>query len=133
MKLAAACVSTVIAYVILEATWLLIMTPLFYTSAFAQFSKEKLAVRSSLAVVLIYILIIKAFFWLVVLPIKNENLSMAQAIVRGAVFGSVVYGVYNLTNKATLLGYPWTLVVVDTAWGTVLFSLLAAVFRLAFR
>ena len=45
-------------------------------------------------------------------------------------FGLAVYGVYNLTNVATLIGYSWTMVVVDTAWGTVWFGTLAAIYKL---
>jgi uncharacterized membrane protein len=47
-----------------------------------------------------------------------------RSVVKGAVFGLVVYGVYNLTNRALLANYPWSLVVTDTAWGVFIFSLI---------
>lgn len=46
---------------------------------------------------------------------------------RGAVFGLVAYGTYDLTNQATLSDWPWALTAIDMAWGTVLSGLCAAV------
>jgi uncharacterized membrane protein len=42
------------------------------------------------------------------------------ATLRGALFGLVAYGTYDLTNQATLPHWPWSLTVVDMAWGCVL-------------
>lgn len=41
----------------------------------------------------------------------------------GGVLGAVVYGVYNLTNKALLTEYTWGVVAMDTAWGTTMMTL----------
>jgi uncharacterized membrane protein len=43
--------------------------------------------------------------------------SAAQAAGLGALFG-LVYGVYDLTNLATLRDWRVTLTLVDIAWGT---------------
>ena len=131
MELIAACIATTIVYAVLESVWLTTMTSFFYRGAFAEFQEDKLAIQSPLAVALVYVVIIKAFFWLVVLPITNERLTPLQALLRGAAFGSAAYGVYNLTNKATLPGYPWTLVIIDSAWGMFLFAFMAVFFRFA--
>jgi uncharacterized membrane protein len=47
----------------------------------------------------------------------------ASALLSGALFGIVVYGVYDLTNYATLNGWPPVLVVVDVLWGGVVCGL----------
>ena len=39
------------------------------------------------------------------------------SIARGALFGLVVYGVYDLTNLATLRAWPVALTLIDIAWG----------------
>jgi uncharacterized membrane protein len=49
--------------------------------------------------------------------------------IMGAMFGLVVYGTYNLTNVATLPGYSWTMVAVDTLWGTIVFATLASIYK----
>ena len=131
MELIAAYTVTLVIYACMEVVWLMLMTPYFYTSAFAEFSPVTLSVRSPMAIAMLYVIIINAFFWLVIVPIQNESHSMLNAFLRGAAFGSAVYGVYNLTNKATLPGYPWRLVILDSIWGTFLFSVLAIFFRLA--
>lgn len=40
--------------------------------------------------------------------------------LRGALFGLVAYGTYDLTNQATVPHWPWSLTLVDMAWGCVL-------------
>lgn len=46
-----------------------------------------------------------------------------------ALLGATVYGVYELTNHATLDKWPIWMVVVDTLWGAVLFAAGGAVVR----
>lgn len=41
----------------------------------------------------------------------------------GGVLGAVVYGVYNLTNKALLTKYTWGVVALDTVWGFTMMTL----------
>ena len=43
-----------------------------------------------------------------------------QAALRGALFGLVCYATYDLTNLATLEGWPILVTVVDLCWGTFL-------------
>lgn len=40
--------------------------------------------------------------------------------VQSWLFGLSVYGGYNLTNRATLARWPWTLALTDMAWGPLL-------------
>ncbi len=45
--------------------------------------------------------------------------SASSALALGALFGLVVYGVYDLTNYSTLTNYPLRLTIVDMLWGAV--------------
>ncbi|MFN7981661.1 MAG: DUF2177 family protein [Vicinamibacterales bacterium] len=45
--------------------------------------------------------------------------SASTALALGALFGLVVYGVYDLTNYSTLTNYPLRLTIVDMLWGAV--------------
>jgi uncharacterized membrane protein len=38
--------------------------------------------------------------------------------------GFAVYAIYNLTNAAVFTSYPSKMVLVDTLWGTTVFTLL---------
>lgn len=41
--------------------------------------------------------------------------------------GLLTYGVYDFTTKAVLTNYPWRVALIDTAWGSVMFTLVAFV------
>ena len=49
-----------------------------------------------------------------------ERESLGQARLHGALFGLVTYAAYDLTNLATLEGFPIRMVVVDMIWGMAL-------------
>ena len=126
-----AIIIAILVYAIAEAAWLFFMRP-FYSKRFARINKDNLLlIRSKLAVAIIYPLLLGAAYLLVVRRIReNRNMNrLVESLLYGALFGACVYGVYNLTNMATLAGYSWDLVVIDTIWGSVsmaLFSLLCS-------
>ena len=45
--------------------------------------------------------------------------TVSLAAVYGALFGLVVYGVYDFTNYSTLRQWPFVLTLADVAWGAV--------------
>ena len=49
-----------------------------------------------------------------------EKRSWVHALSYGALFGLVTYATYDLTNLATLRGWPVLVTVVDLVWGAVL-------------
>lgn len=55
---------------------------------------------------------------LVALALYPSGQPPGQQIARAALVGLVAYGVYDLTNAATLRQWPLKLALVDTAWGT---------------
>ena len=48
----------------------------------------------------------------------TPSASLGEAVRRSAVLGLAAFGVYDLTNLATLRGYTVLMTVVDMAWGT---------------
>jgi len=46
--------------------------------------------------------------------------SLQKTVLLGALFGFVVYSVYNFTNHAVLNGWPLSMSIVDIAWGTLM-------------
>ncbi len=55
---------------------------------------------------------------LVALALYPTGQPFAQQVARAALVGLVAYGVYDLTNLATLRHWPVRLALVDVAWGT---------------
>ncbi len=107
-------------YVISEVAWLFLMKG-FYANQFKLFTSSPLAIRSKPAAFLVYPLLLVGLYFLV---LKDERRGL-----EGLLYGTVAYGVYNLTNKATLPGYSWTMVCVDTAWGAFLFGALSFIYN----
>jgi uncharacterized membrane protein len=59
--------------------------------------------------------------------------TVALAAAHGALFGLVVYGVYDFTNYSTLRQWPFVLALADVAWGAVASGLCAAAVRMVAR
>ena len=55
----------------------------------------------------------------------------SRAVLAGALFGLFAYATYDLSNLATLRGWPLRLTLVDIAWGTALTAAAAAAGRWA--
>ena len=60
-----------------------------------------------------------------VLPGLRED-CWPSALAQGALLGLVAYATYDLSNLATLKGWPFALSMVDLAWGTALSGVVAA-------
>ena len=48
-----------------------------------------------------------------------------RAFAMGALFGLITYATYDLTNYATLKGFPLNVVIIDLIWGMVLTSVVS--------
>ena len=59
--------------------------------------------------------------------------TVSLAAVYGALFGLVVYGVYDFTNYSTLRQWPLVLTLADVAWGVVACAAAATVVRIVVR
>jgi len=71
------------------------------------------------AAIIFYLLFVAATLFFAVAPAVEKNL-VSTAILYGALFGFITYATYDLTNLATLKGWPVKIVWIDMAWGTFL-------------
>ncbi|RZL39689.1 MAG: DUF2177 family protein [Rubrivivax sp.] len=55
---------------------------------------------------------------LVALALFPAGQSFRMQVARAALVGLMAYGVYDLSNAATLRQWPYKLALVDTVWGT---------------
>jgi uncharacterized membrane protein len=124
--------ASILAFLVLDGIWLGVVMKNFYVEHLLPIGRVH---EGSLApvwpvAVLVYVLLglgVAAF----VVPRAD---SPATAAVMGALFGLVVYGVYDLTNYSTLAAWPAVVTIVDIAWGTTACALVAAaVFQLEAR
>jgi len=73
------------------------------------------------AAIIFYLLFVAGKFIFAILP-AIEKESLRSAILLGGLFGFFTYATYDLTNLATLKGWPVTIVYIDIIWGFVLSS-----------
>jgi uncharacterized membrane protein len=97
----------------LDGVYLTVMKPHF-VKQIQSVQHSPLSIRVY-PVVLCYLLLILGLYFFVL----RENRSWKYA----ALLGCIVYGVYDTTTLALLKEWSWKLALVDTIWGTVLFSL----------
>jgi uncharacterized membrane protein len=69
---------------------------------------------------------------LVVFVVRPDAGAGAVA-ARGALFGLLAYATYDLTNLATLKGFPASIAVIDMLWGAVISAAASSVARRAVR
>jgi len=74
---------------------------------------------------LFYLIFSASFVYFVALPAREG--SAWQAALRGAFFGFTAYAAYDLTNLATLKGFPPIVVAVDLVWGASICAVTALV------
>ena len=71
-----------------------------------------------------YLLYIAGILYFAILPaLRGADIKIA--LLNGAILGFLCYATYDLTNKATIEKWPWSIVFIDLIWGTVLTSTVA--------
>lgn len=101
---------TLILFLGIDFVWLGIVARNFYKKELAAFSTT----LSLPAAFLTYALIAGGIV-LFVLPKASGDIY--KALLWGALFGLITYGVYDLTNLATLKGWSIKMLAVDILWG----------------
>lgn len=110
----------------LDGIWLTIIAKNWYRAQFKPFLEGNAFTIRIPAALLVYILLIIGFYVYVIPAIIERELSLTT-FLHGALFGGIVYGVYDLTNYATLPQWPLALVIGDAAWGAILFGLTSVI------
>ena len=101
-------------FLVIDLVWLGVVAREFYAEQIGHLLKAP----NWAAAFLFYLLYIGGLMYLILLP--NQEKSERWLFGRGAVFGLVAYGAYDLTNLAVLEGWPVLVTVVDMVWGGVL-------------
>jgi uncharacterized membrane protein len=111
-------------FALLDLTWLGIVMSKFYSghlSSIGRYENGQLA-PNWLSALIAYIFLVLGLVLFVIPHAADKEIGWAE-FIWGAVFGFIVYGVYEWTNHALVKGWPLSIVFVDVAWGTVLYGL----------
>lgn len=99
-----------------DLLWLGIIGKGFYQEQIGSLMKTQV---NWTAAIIFYLLFLAGLVIFVIEPAVNSA-DWTNALWKGALFGLITYATYDLTNLATLAGWPIKMVVVDMLWGTVL-------------
>ncbi len=118
----AAYVAAAVAFLALDALWLGVVAKGLYQREFGAMLLDK----PNLAVAAVfYAIYIGGVVFFAVKPALDGG-GWTRAALHGALFGLVAYATYDLTNLATLKGFPMKVVLPDLIWGAVVTTAAAA-------
>ena len=100
----------------IDILWLGIIAKNVYKKYLGNFLSDQV---NWVAALIFYLIFIAGIIIFAVLPAIEKD-SMLRAIIFGALFGFFTYATYDLTNLATLKGWPVPIVIIDMIWGMVL-------------
>ncbi len=103
-------------FAVVDGIWLSFVANKLYRSQLGSLLLDK---PNLPAAILFYLVFLVGLVVFVINPSVSSN-DWKVALGLGALFGFVTYATYDLTNLATLKGYPLTITIVDLIWGTVL-------------
>jgi uncharacterized membrane protein len=107
---------TFVVFFVVDMAWLGFIAKDLYKKYLGGFLSEQV---NWTAAVVFYLLFIVGVFIFAIMPAVEKN-SLISAVTLGALFGFFTYATYDLTNLATLKGWPITIVFIDIIWGSVL-------------
>ncbi len=112
-------VATLIPLAALDAVWILVLAKKFYATQMGFLFTKSVNLTP---VAFFYPLYALAVLFLAVMPAVASG-SWVEALWRGALLGLAAYGAYDLTNQATIEGWPTIMTFVDMAWGVAVTAL----------
>lgn len=105
-----------IIFLLVDFIWLGVVAKRLYDKELGMLLKEKVNFTAAFIFYIIFIIGLAVF---VIIPSIDAK-SIVKAMLLGAFFGLVCYATYDLTNFATLNGFPLKIVFIDLMWGTFL-------------
>ena len=93
-----------------------------HSSVVQRVQKTELKV-DPLPALLFYLLVPLAYVFI----IKKLATDFKSAFLYGLLIGLLMYGTFDLTNKAIFKDYPWSYTIADMTWGTFVVGLVSAI------
>lgn len=114
-------IATALVFLGIDAVWLSVTAGLLYRPLLGGMLRDDF---DPIAALFFYVLYIGGIVVFVIAPSIAVSSPRVVAIC-GAFFGLVAYATYDLTNQATLRGWPLGITIADLFWGTALTAVAA--------
>ena len=118
--------------IIILVLFLIIDVPMITKFNYDMYNKQFLRINNGknikdvyLGASIAYLCLVFGLYYFVIKP--NLNNSFLEIGKKGALFGFIIYGVYNGTNKATIAEFGMEEAIKDTLWGTILCMLISII------
>jgi uncharacterized membrane protein len=117
-----------VSFMVLDGLWLGVLMKNFYRDRLAPIARLGSAggIAPNWPAAFVVYALLGAGISLFVVP---RAATLTSAAASGALFGLVVYGVYDFTNYSTLRQWPLALALTDVAWGAVASAVCAVAVR----
>lgn len=89
--------------------------------------QETWSTRTWIARTVAYLLMTAGLYFLVILPGLKDKSDRDNVIIKGALLGAVVTGVYDMTSMATLPNFGTKEGLIDGTWGTFMYGLITGI------
>jgi len=116
-------------FIAIDVPVLTVLNRLLYRDMFHAINGDVSPSRSRLVIagLVVYALMAVGLYWFVLRPAMLEGRSFSREILMNAMlFGFVAYGIYDMTNVATITSYGTKEGMIDMAWGAILFGVTSA-------
>jgi len=120
--------SIFILYILLDAPYLYLTSNL-YSSIVKNISGKSLTKRYYSGAI-VYIALAIGVITLVIPNVRTNSLMniVKDSIMYGGIFGLVAYATFDFTNHFMFEGWPLSVSIMDTVWGTVLSTLVTIIY-----
>jgi uncharacterized membrane protein len=125
MQLLKLSIATMVTASVLDLAWMGVVAGAFYKSRLGALLRPSrdFSANHWVAIVLIYVAIAAGVIFFVLPRVSG----FGEAALWGAAFGLILYGLYELTNYSLVVGWPFSVVVIDTLWGAVICGVVSMV------
>jgi uncharacterized membrane protein len=110
-------------FLVIDMIWLGFLAKNFYRQQIGFLMSPEI---NWAAAFIFYLLFIAGLILFVISP-ALEKRQWIDALVMGALFGLITYATYDLTNMATIKGWPLMVTIVDLVWGATISSLVSLI------
>jgi len=110
-------------FFVIDMIWLGLVAKNFYKTELGSMMAKRINWG---AAIVFYLLYIFGLIFFVVFPALEQG-TWFYALWTGAFFGLICYATYDLSNLATLEGWPKKVTAVDLVWGSSLSAILAVI------
>ena len=114
--------ATAIVMIAIDLLWLGVIAKPLYQHGIGHLMAE----RPNIPIAILFYLIFPIGLMIFAVLPNAAVAEWGKTLIAGALFGFFAYATYDLTNLATLKGWPIGLSVIDVIWGTFVSSVAAA-------